>query len=37
MPKPDADPHGGVEGFQDIEDPNNTLVENKPGHRDEMR
>ena len=37
MPKPDADPHGGIEDFQDIEDPNNTLVENKPGHRDEMR
>ena len=36
MPKPDADPHGGVEDFQDIEDPNNTLVENNPEHRDEI-
>ncbi len=37
MPKPDADPHGGIEDFQDIEDSNNTLVENKPGHRDKVR
>ena len=37
MPKPDADPHGGAEDFKNIEDPNNTLPENNPGHRDEMR
>ena len=37
MPKPDADPHGDVEDFRDIEDPNSTLVENVPGHSDEMR
>ena len=22
MPKPDADPHGGVEDFKNLEDPN---------------
>ena len=37
MPKSDADPHGGAEDFKNIEDPNNTLPENNPGHRDEMR
>ena len=37
MPKPDADPHGGAEDFKNIEDPNNTLPENNPEHRDEMR
>ena len=25
MPKPDADPHGGVEDFKNIEDPNQFL------------
>ena len=39
MPKPDADPHGGVEDFKTIEDPNQ-LLENidqiTSGYKDEM-
>ena len=31
MPKPDADPHGGIEDFANINNPN------RSGHADEMR
>ena len=31
MPKPGADPHGGIEDFANINNPN------RSGHADEMR
>tara|TARA_B100001123_G_C15264251_1_gene1007808 strand:- start:79 stop:1695 length:1617 start_codon:yes stop_codon:yes gene_type:complete len=39
MPKPDANPHGGMEAFKDLEDPNLSLGldEKKTGYTDEMR
>ena len=39
MPKPDADPHGGLEDFTNIENPNNYLEipgEAKPGYTDDL-
>jgi len=39
MPKPDADPHGGSEDFEKIENPNNYLEvpgEAKPGYTDDL-
>jgi|TARA_B100001964_G_scaffold96298_1_gene107843 radical SAM superfamily enzyme YgiQ (UPF0313 family) len=39
MPKPDADPHGGLEDFKNIENPNNYLEipgEPKPGYTDDL-
>jgi len=39
MPKPDANPHGGLEDFKDLEDPNLGLGldHKKTGYTDEMR
>ena len=39
MPKPDADPHGGVEDFKTIKDPNQFLDNTNQitsGYKDEM-
>ena len=39
MPKPDADPHGGLEGFKEVYEDSNLLDmpdDKKSGYMDEM-